>query len=250
MKTNNKGFSHLETVLTVIVIGVITAVGLYVYNSGKNKSKAGTDPIVTELQSQVDSSGLAIGETPSETPEEVLNMPDPLDENGNPVSGASSPSIQGRRSDYKPIASVASRSVRSKILGVAKSQVGVAEQPLGSNDGATVNKYQRYAGSYCINQLWCASFTSWVYATATGTNKYRNCGISALRSQAQRAGKLHYGLRGLKPGDFVMHNSTKHIGIYYKGNRNSITTIDGNWSNRVTYHTDSWSYWNSYIDVD
>jgi Tfp pilus assembly protein PilE len=42
-KLNNKGFSHVELVLLIVVIAVIAGVGFFVYNKNNNKSKAGTD---------------------------------------------------------------------------------------------------------------------------------------------------------------------------------------------------------------
>jgi N-acetylmuramoyl-L-alanine amidase len=39
-KLNNKGFSHVELVLLIVVIAVIAGVGFFVYNKNNNKSKA------------------------------------------------------------------------------------------------------------------------------------------------------------------------------------------------------------------
>jgi uncharacterized protein (UPF0333 family) len=37
---NNKGFSHLEMILLLVVIAAIASVGLFVYSKNNNKSKA------------------------------------------------------------------------------------------------------------------------------------------------------------------------------------------------------------------
>jgi uncharacterized protein (UPF0333 family) len=39
-KLNNKGFSHLEIGITIVVVAVIAVVGGFVYNKNNNKSKA------------------------------------------------------------------------------------------------------------------------------------------------------------------------------------------------------------------
>ena len=41
-KLNNKGFSHLEIGITIVVVAVIAVVGGFVYNKNNNKSKAST----------------------------------------------------------------------------------------------------------------------------------------------------------------------------------------------------------------
>jgi type II secretory pathway pseudopilin PulG len=243
-KINNKAFSHFELVLAVVIVAAIATVGAYTYSAKSNKSKADSGVSLNELAQQQDSADNVEGVPVVDDPVAAATVTQTVSNGGAKNSSTSSP-VQ---------ASAASSSrTRSNMIRIARSQVGVTENPYGSNSGRAVNAYQRYAsgvdGRGCMNNVWCASFASWVYYKSTGSGRYRGCAVSTIRNQAKNYGKLHYGLKGVRPGDMVMRNN-EHIGIYISGNGSSITTIDGNWGNKVTYHTDRWSYWNSYVDVD
>jgi len=241
-KINNKAFSHFELVLAVVIVAAIATVGAYTYSAKSNKSKADSGVSLNELAQQQDSANNVTGIPVTDDPTAAAMVAQTVG-NGDAKNSSTSSPVQ---------ASTASSSrTRSNMIRIARSQVGVTESPRGSNSGRAVNAYQNYAkavdGQGCMNNAWCASFASWVYYKSTGSTKYRGCAVSTLKREA--GSKLHYGLRGVRPGDMVMRNN-EHIGIYVSGNGSSITTVDGNWSNKVTYHTDRWSYWNSYIDID
>lgn len=51
-------------------------------------------------------------------------------------------------------------SLASSVIGHAWSQVGVSEEPLGSNSGPQVDGYLRHVGLGPGNP-WCAAFVSW-----------------------------------------------------------------------------------------
>jgi len=53
MKTNNKGFSHIEIAMSLIVIAVIATVGLVVYNKNHNKSNAMTTASTDSIPADV-----------------------------------------------------------------------------------------------------------------------------------------------------------------------------------------------------
>jgi len=54
-RLNNKGFSHFELGLLIVVIAVIAGVGMFVYNKNNNKSKAGSnDWPILNYQQRVD----------------------------------------------------------------------------------------------------------------------------------------------------------------------------------------------------
>lgn len=51
---------------------------------------------------------------------------------------------------------------RQALITVATSQIGVRENPLGSNRGPEVDKYN-LAGGGSLRDPWCASFTAWCF---------------------------------------------------------------------------------------
>lgn len=50
-----------------------------------------------------------------------------------------------------------------ELIRVAASQVGVMEDPLGSNRGKRVDEYNRSAGAD-LSSPWCAAFAHWCFA--------------------------------------------------------------------------------------
>jgi len=252
-KINNKAFSHFELVLAVVIVAAIATVGAYTYSAKYNKSKADSGVILNELAKQQDS---------ADNVEGVPVVDDPVA--AAQAAQATENTDTNTAEQSKPLtASTASVRTRARMQHYAKSQLGNYEQPLGSNSGRDVRTYQRYAtavdGKDCMNNAWCASFASWVYYKDSGSGRYRGCAVSTIRNQARAVGKLHSGLKGVRPGDMVLRISRpgyyvpwkeEHIGIYISGNGSHITTIDGNWKNKVTYHTDNRSYWTSYVDID
>jgi len=63
MKTNDKGFSHIEIAMSLIVVAVIATVGLVVYNKNHNKSNAmttaPTDSLPADLTANFDITTIA-----------------------------------------------------------------------------------------------------------------------------------------------------------------------------------------------
>ena len=130
--------------------------------------------------------------------------------------------------------------VRRKLLETALGEVGVVEQPMNSNRGRDVEKYQVYA--YNKGKPWCAFFWSWVTKQAVGAFPYgRHQG--AVRVVWSKAGsQQRAGLRGVPiPGDaYVMlsPDGTGHMGFVLRtsvatGRALEINTIEGNSSNQV-----------------
>lgn len=238
MNSNNKGFSHLETVLAVIIIALITTVGVYVYNSKNNKSKAGNE--ITAEQINAETPTALDGLVP--TKEEQVQA-----DNADVQLDNEAKSLRAQSASIKASAA----STRSKMIRVARSQIGVREN--GRDNQGGPERYQAYTkrfhGGRCWHSAWCASFVTWVHNQATGSNSLNDCYIPYLKNQA--GARYHRSISdgGLRPGDIIFRSGS-HTGIYVSGTRNSVTTIEGNVGtpaggrDAVKQVTRSWGYWN------
>jgi hypothetical protein len=131
--------------------------------------------------------------------------------------------------------------VGAGALAAAQSQVGVAEQPPGSNDGPQIAEYRTATAGSGVGP-WCAYFTSWAAAQAgvpLGEAGQGFGSVSALYSWAQRTGRATAAGPGVvpSPGDLIVWGG-RHIGIVESVDADgSIHTIEGNSSNAVSRRT-------------
>lgn len=114
---------------------------------------------------------------------------------------------------------------RNDVLKIAAWQLGVLENPAGSNR-------QKYGEAYGMNgQPWCVMFVWWVFREA-GFNLRKTASCTDLSNAYKAAGQ--WVTSGYKPGDIVMfdftgkRSKTEHCGIVEKVNGNTLTTIEGN----------------------
>ena len=114
---------------------------------------------------------------------------------------------------------------RDDVLKIAAWQLGVLENPAGSNR-------QKYGEAYGMNgQPWCVMFVWWVFREA-GFNRRKPASCTHLPNAYTSAGQ--WVTSGYKPGDIVMfdftgkRSKTEHCGIVEKVNGNTLTTIEGN----------------------
>ena len=114
---------------------------------------------------------------------------------------------------------------RDDVLKIAAWQLGVLENPAGSNR-------QKYGEAYGMNgQPWCVMFVWWVFREA-GFNLRKTASCTDLSNAYKAAGQ--WVTSGYKPGDIVMfdftgkRSKTEHCGIVEKVNGNTLTTIEGN----------------------
>ena len=114
---------------------------------------------------------------------------------------------------------------RDDVLKIAAWQLGVLENPAGSNR-------QKYGEAYGMNgQPWCVMFVWWVFREA-GFNLRTTASCTDLSNAYKAAGQ--WVTSGYKPGDIVMfdftgkRSKTEHCGIVEKVNGNTLTTIEGN----------------------
>jgi hypothetical protein len=123
------------------------------------------------------------------------------------------------------------------VLTAAQREVGVAEQPPGSNDSPRIALYRRATAGSGVGP-WCAYFTSWAAREAgmpLGDNGQGFGSVDALYAWAQRAGRAVPNGPGVvpRPGDLIVWD--EHIGIVENVQPDgSIATIEGNSSDRVS----------------
>ena len=128
---------------------------------------------------------------------------------------------------------------RTGLLNVARAQVGVGENPDGSNNV----KYNTWYYGRAVSgdaYPWCAVFVSWVAKEAgvmgTAIPKYASCrrGVAWFKEQGRWQGKTYTPA----PGDIIFYDwdldgSSDHTGIVEYVDGSGIHTIEGNSSNKV-----------------
>jgi hypothetical protein len=118
----------------------------------------------------------------------------------------------------------------SAIVRVARSQLGVTENPIGSN-----------CSRYGPCEEWCALFVAWVWQRAGiemegGTAPYAYSG-SFYGWAKEHGGRVLPPSATPSPGDAVLYGrgptSSDHVGIVESVLGGEITTIEGNYDDRV-----------------
>jgi hypothetical protein len=128
-----------------------------------------------------------------------------------------------------------------RALQAAQAEVGVAEQPPGSNDAPRIAQYRQATAGSGIGP-WCAYFVSWAARQAGAPLGEAGQGfgaVSAVAGWAQRTGRWTPAGAGAQPnpGDLIVWGG-QHIGIVESVDPDgSIRTIEGNSSNAVTRRT-------------
>lgn len=122
-----------------------------------------------------------------------------------------------------------------KTLEIAISQIGVEEEPKGSNSGPQVNQYLKSVG-LSPGFAWCMAFIYWCVNEACKQLEIQNPLVKTagvlyqLRHTTCRIipGK---SFQAVKPGDiFIMEfkNGLGHAGIVEKIEKGIVYTVDGN----------------------
>jgi hypothetical protein len=117
------------------------------------------------------------------------------------------------------------------LLSLYRGELGVREEPLGSNRGPRVRQYQASTGAY--GAAWCVSFLQfglWKLGVPRIAN--RSAGVFYCVDWARKNGCLRYSP---KPGYFAAYMwAAGHIGIVEElSTGGGFTAIEGNASNMV-----------------
>ena len=117
------------------------------------------------------------------------------------------------------------RKTREAVIQIAKWQLGVTEQPQGSNR-------VKYASAYGLNgYAWCVMFVWWCFREA-GFNLKKTASCTQLTNAYKQSGQ--WVTEGFKPGDIAMFDftgkksKTEHCGIIVEVQPRYIVTIEGN----------------------
>jgi hypothetical protein len=121
------------------------------------------------------------------------------------------------------------------MLAAARQEIGVAEQPPGSNDSPRIAQFRQATAGSGVGP-WCAYFVSWLARGAGAPLGDAGQGfgrVDDVWAWGERTGKaIPAGSAPPQPGDLVVWD--EHIGIVDKVNADgSIDTIEGNSSDRV-----------------
>jgi hypothetical protein len=152
-------------------------------------------------------------------------------------SAGTTASLTGAAATTQP----APTSAGQAILNIVKGEVGVSEQPPGSNDSPRIAQYRSATAGAGVGP-WCAYFTSWLAQQSgapLGESGQGFGSVSALYGWAQRTGRAIPAGAGVVPqaGDLVVWGG-EHVGIVESvGADGSVHTIEGNSSNAVTRRT-------------
>jgi hypothetical protein len=127
------------------------------------------------------------------------------------------------------------------IVNLVQQEIGVKEQPPGSNDAPRIAQYRQATAGSGVGP-WCAYFTSWAAREAgvpLGDNGQGFGRVDDVYAWAQKAGKAVPNTGGNvtpQPGDLIVWD--EHIGVVKNVDADgTIHTIEGNSSDQVSERT-------------
>ena len=134
-----------------------------------------------------------------------------------------------------PVAAAGS-SRGAQMVALAQAELGVTEQPPGSNDAPRIAEYRTATAGSGIGP-WCNYFVSWIAKQAGAPLGEQGQGfglVSATWDWAQRTGRAVPAGTPPQPGDLIVWDG-RHIGMVEAVLPDGrIQTIEGNSSNMVT----------------
>jgi uncharacterized protein YijF (DUF1287 family) len=132
----------------------------------------------------------------------------------------------------------AASSAGQAIVNLASQEVGVTEQPPGSNDSPRIAQFRQATAGSGVGP-WCAYFTSWAAREAgvpLGDSGQGFGRVDDVYAWAQKAGKAIPNTGAdvkPQPGDLIVWD--EHIGVVKSvGADGTINTIEGNSSDKVS----------------
>jgi hypothetical protein len=160
------------------------------------------------------------------------------------ASGATTPfsSVLGQQvAGATPISAVGQTgTVGQRMIALAQNEIGVTEQPPGSNDSPRIAEYRQATAGSGIGP-WCAYFQSWLAKSAGAPLGEQGQGfgsVDALYAWAKRTGKATDNTAGVTPkaGDLIVFD--EHIGLVESVDGDgTVHTIEGNSSDQVIRRT-------------
>jgi hypothetical protein len=152
------------------------------------------------------------------------------------LAGASSTTTVAAAMPYADTATGTGTDSGSGVLAAAESQLGVTEQPPGSNDGPQIATYRSAVAGAQAGEPWCAYFASWASAQAGTPLGFDGQGIGSvagITSWAQQTGRYLPAGSVPQAGDLILYGD-QHVGIVESVNPDgSLTTVEGNYANGV-----------------
>ncbi|MBE7174701.1 MAG: CHAP domain-containing protein [Williamsia sp.] len=145
-----------------------------------------------------------------------------------------------------PVVNVPPTGEAAAALGVAISQIGVLEQPLGSNRGPMVDDYQRVAGltlppGNAPGFFWCMAFVYWCFHKAGNgqTSFPRTAGCLDAWNRVKKSSTRRILTRSdaltnpsaVKPGMvFILDHGggAGHTGFVHQSAGGALKTVEGN----------------------
>jgi hypothetical protein len=124
------------------------------------------------------------------------------------------------------------------ILNAIRPEVGVAEQPPGSNDSPRIAQFRQATAGSGVGP-WCAYFVSWAARQAgvpLGDSGQGFGRVDDVFAWAQKTGKALPAGSTPAPGDLIVWD--EHIGVVESVDPDgTIHTIEGNSSDKVSQRT-------------
>jgi len=152
------------------------------------------------------------------------------------------------------LSGLGSQNTGQRIVAIAESQLGQAEQPPGSNEGPAIATYRTATAGAMPGAPWCAYFASWVArqaGTPLGASGEGLGGVSEIWSWAQSAGRAISNGPGVEPqpGDLIVFGG-EHVGIVKEVMPNGdIRTVEGNYENKVAENVRTPTEATGYVDM-
>lgn len=126
------------------------------------------------------------------------------------------------------------------VVAWAKNELGVHEDPMGSNTGPRVRYYQGHTWLEGTRWPWCAAFVDTAWEEGGGYKlPWPSAGAHNIGDLAHAAG-WPTTVGQLIPGDLVDWNiGSGHISIFLAYENGKVHTIDGNVGDKVDYRVRS-----------
>jgi hypothetical protein len=144
----------------------------------------------------------------------------------------------GATATLAPVSAAQPTSAGQAIVNLVSREVGVSEQPPGSNDSPRIAQFRQATAGSGVGP-WCAYFTSWAAREAgvpLGDNGQGFGRVDDVYAWAQKTGKAIPNTGGdvkPQPGDLIVWD--EHIGVVESvGADGTINTIEGNSSDQVS----------------